>query len=836
MTGSPRPGPFAGLRRWARQRLPLPQPEIAEIRIRDAVDDFGSPRHPAQVILPLIDPPGILSSFSVALNASVSCDYCSLRAELLTTDLANVGTSAERCSVDLAMLSSAQAADLRELPGEIEPPELEPRDLAEVTSADALAFPWDFLSAPLSQEVPFGSVWQIPDSVDVLALNKLLFTGLAGKKYGVNASSAPGVLQATSGTAATQARLLPSGERPKRREESRTTAADRVLDVFELLLPYLYPPLEPLLAEPMLFAGNRRPYGYQVDGIEFLVEREGALLGDEMGLGKTIQAIMALQVLYRRGKARNAIILCPKSLLGTWEREINAWAPELFVWRVRGMPSLREQRWRAKGPMVFLTTYDTLARDARQHPFLHARLVQGDFDVVILDEVQRIKNPGTSAAAAVQTIKAKYRWGLSGTPLENKVDDVVAIFNYLTPDLFRHMRPPFFPSEISSMIRPYFKRRRIADVQLQLPDKVSEEVWLELTEEQRAAYDQAENDARQRLTEPGTTRVHVFAQIVRLKQICNLDPVSGASCKLEYLKEQLEILSEDGKKALVFSHFPKVTLERIQSELAGYTTGIFDGGLSDTQREMLVERFQNDSDPQVMLMSVKAGGLGLTLTRATHVFHFDHWWNPATALQAEARAHRIGQFQTVFVHHLYTLDTIEERVYALLAEKQHLFDTVIDELSDEQVKNSVTDEELYGLFGLKPPTEAREARTANSDKFSQLSAVEFEALVADLYRKMGYAVTSTPASHDHGVDVVARRASSLGNDHLVIQCKHYPGRTVGARDVRELVGAWQEHGEATRAVLVTSGAFTQEARQLAEKSKIVLIDGATLKHLVSEHA
>lgn len=197
--------------------------------------------------------------------------------------------------------------------------------------------------------------------------------------------------------------------------------------------------------------------------------------------------------------------------------------------------------------------------------------------------------------------------------------------------------------------------------------------------------------------------MHVFDWINKLKQICNLDPDTGASCKLDYLIDELEDIVESGQKALVFSQYPNVTLRRIQEQLRAFDPAIFDGTLSDRDRSALIRAFQEESTPRVLLMSVRSGSLGITLTRATHVFHFDHWWNPATAQQAEARAHRIGQKHTVFVHDLYTRHTIEERIYKLLKRKEALFRTVIDDLSQAGVRRFITDEELYALFDLRPP-------------------------------------------------------------------------------------------------------------------------------------
>ncbi len=484
------------------------------------------------------------------------------------------------------------------------------------------------------------------------------------------------------------------------------------IDVFDLLLPYLQPPLEILLTYPervvRVFNGLR-PYQYQVKGAQFLAERTGALLGDEMGLGKTMQAILALQMLFTRGKVRRALVLCRRTLLSVWESEFAKWAPDIYVLKVRGTREERERLWNTPAP-VYLTTYETLREDIKRIPSLRTK-----FDIVILDEVQEIKNPEAKKSRAVRSIQAKYRWGLSGTPLENRVDDVVSIFRYLEPRAFPPLpaRDMWYvsPLAVRERIRPYILRRRARDVLKELPEKVVNEVWLELTKEQRATYDKMYHQARRALSMPGVTRMHVFQWITELKKICNIDPHTEKSCKVNYLEEQLDNIVTSGEKALVFSHFPNETLRRILPKLSRFEPAIFDGSLSERQRKALIDAFQTQPSPKVLLMSVQTGGVGITLTRANHVFHFDHWWNPAVARQAEGRAHRIGQTRTVFVYDIYTRDTIEERVYHLLKEKEALFQEVIDDLSVPGVQRAISDEELFALFDLEVPKHLRRPRS-----------------------------------------------------------------------------------------------------------------------------
>ncbi len=471
------------------------------------------------------------------------------------------------------------------------------------------------------------------------------------------------------------------------------------VDLLEFVRPYLEPPIREDWAESLLeFPPGKAPYPYQWDGIEFLKQHERALLADEMGLGKTIQVITALRALYRLGRARRALVLCPRSMLGTWQRETASWAPELTVQLVRGSAEKRALFWRSNAH-VLLTTYETVREDAGAAGSMRLRR---ECDCLILDEVAlKAKNRGTGIHRALRKLDCRVRWAMTGTPLENKVDDVKAIFDLLDPSVFARFASDD-PVRISERIRKLTKRRRKSDVLPDLPEIVEVERWLDLTDEQRRAYDEAEEAGVRELgAMAGATRINVLALITKLKQICNRDEETGKSCKLEYLADQLPGVFENDEKALVYSQFPNETLRKL--DLMGFDAEQFDGSLSDRQREDLLDRFSRQEKPRLLLVSIRSGGVGLNLVRANWVFHFDHWWNPAATVQATARVHRPGQYRTVFIQHLYASDTIEERIYSILASKQHLFDQVIDSLSTDQVVGQLTDAELFGLFGLEPP-------------------------------------------------------------------------------------------------------------------------------------
>ncbi|MCB0132295.1 MAG: restriction endonuclease [Caldilineaceae bacterium] len=802
---------FGALRRWAIDHNQIAIPYQAKIQIKGDVDDFGHTRIVSNIDMPLLAPLSVApDELERLIKRSTSFDLAFVEAELCDQDLCALHTDGSAYLDQLTPIPAPRRAFLgieRLLVGTPETIDL----FAALARPNRAGKAYGTPQAEMKQPVPLTEPVQ-HDKAD--------FRSASGGKC-------------IHGLSLEQCETC-SAKKRRRQKRKPAKVRTRTVDVFDLLLPYLQPPLQELLNSPLLFPPGRRPHDYQITGIHFLAERHGALLGDEMGLGKTIETIVALQILFRRGDARRVLILCPRSLLGNWEREVKKWAPELIVTRVRGTIEERKFLWFTPGA-VFLTTYETLRQDIDRMPGITIR-----FDVVILDEAQRIKNPTAGLSQAVRKMRATYRWGLSGTPLENREEDVVAIYKYLVPDLFgRDMVPS--GQQIKRMIDPYFLRRRTADV-AGLPDKISNEHWLELTDNQAATYNAVYESGKRRMAAPDATRMHGFALLNELKKICNMDPNTGESCKTDFLLEQLKEVVDSGQKALVFSHFPNVTLAQIQPVLQRFDTEIFDGSLSDSRRDAIIHRFEHAERPRVLLLSVQAGGVGLNLTRANHVFHFDHWWNPAVARQAEARTHRIGQEKTVFVHSLYTVGTIEERLHKILQDKQALFDNIIDDLSQDYVARTITDEELFGLFDLKPPTKAdagEVSKAANAapkrTRLDDLSPVEFERLITRLYERMGFVAEVTQQSHDHGIDVVARRNSNIGVQQIIIQCKHTPQGTVGEPAIRNLVGAWREYRSANEAIIITSGTFSRQAIEFADKHRIRLIDGLNLRELLCQH-
>ncbi len=606
-----------------------------------------------------------------------------------------------------------------------------------------------------------------------------------------------------------------------------TPQTPRNLNLFELLLPILLPPEGAATLEGLVLPSPL--YEFQNGGVAFLGERESALLGDATGLGKTVQAIVALRLLVRTGRIRGALIICDKAIMPQWKKHLDNWAPDLVCYAVDGVRERRRVFWETLASRsgmschTLLATYETVRQDQEL-------LTAKPFDLVILDEVQRIKNPGIGITHAVRSLNAKRRWGLSATPLEGPIEDLHSVFGFLKPGLLKDT--DVVPSIVRKKIEPYFLRRR-RDVLPNLPPIVLQDQWLELTAAQRNTYDRAEQEGIIKLsTGADITVQHVLALITRLKQICNFDPESGESVKAEFVLSHLDEICEGGHKAILFSQYVE-TLKILQEKLGKYQPLLYTGGLGDRQREGVIRSFKEDETKQLLLMSLKAGGRGLDLPEANFVFLYDLWWNPAVHKQAMGRVDRIGQKKTMFMRFLLAHNTIEGRIGEILKRKTQLFDETIEGLADVDVKQSLTEEELFGLFGLKPPRVVAEEEARSS--WQQVDAAGFERTIAELYSKMGYTTKVSQRTRDGGIDIEGWRQQATGPERVLIQCKHWLDGVVGEHHVRDLYGALTARQDVHWAELVTSGRISRDARRWAQGKRLRLVDGVELHMLLSRY-
>lgn len=417
-------------------------------------------------------------------------------------------------------------------------------------------------------------------------------------------------------------------------------------------------------------------FPYQVEGIERLVREPALLLADDMGLGKTIQAIAALRILLVRGAIRQALIVMPLGLILQWRSQLRRWAPNVVLSTVLGTGGERAAAWAADA-QVYLVGYESLRSD------VDLKVSRGPgrrhWDVAVLDEAQRIKNPKSAVALAVNRLQRTRSWALTGTPLENTVEDIVSILDFVVPGRFDAKA---MMVGLRHLLGEVQLRRRRADVLKDLPPKLVSVIPLRLGARQMASYRRARDEGLVRLAKLGRelTITHVLELILRLKQICNFCPESQQSSKLADLAGRLDAIVQAGHKALVFTQFVEEPFgaRQLQRELRHLSPILLIGGMSPVERIAILSEFENDSRRSILILSLRAGGVGLNLTRASHVVHFDRWWNPAIETQAEDRAHRIGQQRPVNVHAYLCVGTIEERIEEILQDKRDLFADVVD--------------------------------------------------------------------------------------------------------------------------------------------------------------
>ncbi|WP_017662484.1 DEAD/DEAH box helicase [Baaleninema simplex] len=469
--------------------------------------------------------------------------------------------------------------------------------------------------------------------------------------------------------------------------------------------------LEPLDA-PQKFKGELRPY--QARGVGWLAFLErwglGACLADDMGLGKTIQTIAFLQHLQERDDLdAPTLLICPTSVLGNWEREVKKFGPSLSVFVHHGDKRPKGQSFlkTVKQKHLVITSYALVHRDLKD-------LQKIDWRVVVLDEAQNVKNPDAKQSKAVRQLETQFRVALTGTPVENRLSELWSILDFLNPGYLG--TPTFFkrrfaiPIErygdtdslqtLRSLVQPFILRRLKTDKDIiqDLPEKQETTVFCSLTAQQARRYQELveESMAKIESSEGLQRRGLVLGLLTQLKQVCNhpellglknrknkatiLDRMTGGSGKVQRLEELLEESIAEGDRALIFTQFAewgKVLKAHLEKRLGREVLYLY-GATRKVQREAMVDRFQHDPQgPPVFILSLKAGGTGLNLTRANHVFHFDRWWNPAVENQATDRVFRIGQTQNVQVHKFVSTGTLEEKIHDIIESKQALAEQVV---------------------------------------------------------------------------------------------------------------------------------------------------------------
>lgn len=474
---------------------------------------------------------------------------------------------------------------------------------------------------------------------------------------------------------------------------------------------------------PSSLQGTLRPY--QERGYQWLASMRklgfGALLADDMGLGKTVQVITVLLDDIAQG-ARRSLIICPTSLLGNWERELTRFAPELRLYVHHGSDRLHGDRFlkECENRDVILTTYQLAGRDAKE-------LRSIEWDTIVLDEAQYIKNFGTKQAQSVMKLNAPHRIAMTGTPVENRLSELWSIFQFLNPGYlgthasFRSRYTGTGGNQLEELaklrklVAPFLLRRLKSDpdIRKDLPEKIELKSYCTLTPEQARMYQTVTEDLMSQIgSRDGIARKGlVLTSLTRLKQICDhpllaagsnrAGEIADRSGKMERLTELLDLIMDNGEASLIFTqyvHMGELLRERLTHRY-GKAPFFLHGGVLKNERDEMVQAFQEGKGSPLFVLSLKAGGVGLNLTRANHVVHYDRWWNPAIENQATDRVFRIGQDKNVEVHKLICQGTLEERIDELIERKKMLSEQVVG--SGEQWLTEMTNEELRNLVVLQ---------------------------------------------------------------------------------------------------------------------------------------
>ena len=482
------------------------------------------------------------------------------------------------------------------------------------------------------------------------------------------------------------------------------------------------------IENPLALQGTLRDY--QKRGVAWLQYLENLglnpCLADDMGLGKTLEVIARL--LKEREEAdgvRPTLVIAPTSVLGNWRKEIERFAPQLRTLVHQGSTRLKDRQIFAETCQthdVVLTSF-ALAR-------LDEKLLQSlEWHRVVVDEAQNIKNPHAAQTRAILKLATPHRLALTGTPVENRLRDLWSIFNFLNPGYLgkeAQFRKTFEvpinkdndmakSATLKKLVEPFILRRVKTDKRIidDLPDKIEQKMYCTLTPEQASLYEAVVKDVTEQLNEAeGIQRKGlILSTLLRLKQICNHPAqflqdgsafTAERSHKLQRLGEMLEEVIDSGESALIFTQFTEIggSLERYLEHVWHYNTYYLHGGTNVARRDRMVAEFQDpETEPSLFILSLRAGGVGLNLTKANHVFHYDRWWNPAVEDQATDRAFRIGQRKNVFVHKFVAMGTMEERIDAMIEDKKRLSSLVVG--ADESWLTELDNDTFKELIALR---------------------------------------------------------------------------------------------------------------------------------------
>ena len=427
---------------------------------------------------------------------------------------------------------------------------------------------------------------------------------------------------------------------------------------------------------------------YQSAGVNFLVTRKNILLADEMGLGKTIQTIVSIRILFQEKEINNCLIVVPVSLISNWVFEFGIWGGVIKPKIIQGNQKKRLTLYSMQSP-VQIVSYESIRND------LELIADSKFYDLVVIDEAQRIKNDTSATSKIIKKIPRKYSWALTGTPLENNIEDIASIFGFVKPKTISKYD---FPREIKEKIDQFTIRRRKREVLKELPDVIEQTVRISLTPTQLTTYENTRSEQYKYIKQLDKKEKisGILALITELKKITNFDSYSEESSKADYISEILEEKKMLNEKVIIFSQYVE-TLKFLERKFHSYKTQMYTGGQSQSERDEIISSYKQSEEFELLLISLKAGGVGLNLQETDTLILFDRWWNPAVEEQAIGRADRFGREGSLHVIKFVTHNTIEERIERLLFDKKDLFNKIVEEVTPKT--NKFSEEDLMFIIG-----------------------------------------------------------------------------------------------------------------------------------------
>lgn len=414
---------------------------------------------------------------------------------------------------------------------------------------------------------------------------------------------------------------------------------------------------------------------YQVEGCKWLLEEKGRILADDMGLGKTLQSIAAATKLIIEGKVKNVLIICPSSLIRNWSDELNKWAPNFCVQTITNTGNKKNVIWKKlfKYSHFTITNYEQI-RDVPQI------LLDQEIDLIIADEAHKLRKKNSKISKAIFKLKYKNFWALTGTPIEKNAADVFNLLKMIKPEKNLGKLSDYSNISLRAFLRKHMLRRMKSDVLSDLKDFEELRHFIPLSSEQKLVYDK---NIKKLFSLDDDEKLAIFG---KLKAICDYDEVSKQSSKLDFIEDLIEKINQREEKCIVFSFSidPLIALKnRLDKIYATDFSVLFTGSLGRDERHEAINFFKNNNSCSVFLCSGKIGGEGLNLTEANHAIFLNEWWNPSNNNQARDRIIRIGQTKNSFIHHLYTVDTIEEKIIDILNSKKQITTEIIQKLVKE---------------------------------------------------------------------------------------------------------------------------------------------------------